>query len=50
MIIVTEIVCGKELEVDKISRECVVVLEGVLFKIDLIPLGHGSFDMVIGKD
>ena len=44
MIIVTKVVCGKEIEVDKVRRECVIVLEGVSFKIDLIPLGHGSFD------
>ena len=44
MIIVTEVVCGKEIEVDKVTREYVIVLEGVSFKIDLIPLGHGSFD------
>ena len=34
----------EEMEVDKVSREYVIVLEGVSLKIDLIPLGHGSFD------
>ena len=34
----------EEMEVDKVIREYVIVLEGVSFKIDLIPLGHGSFD------
>ena len=32
------------MEVDNVICECVIVLEGVSFKIDLIPLGHGSFD------
>lgn len=34
----------EEMEVDKVIREYVIVLEGVPFKIDLIPLGHDSFD------
>ena len=44
MIIVTKVVCGKEIEFDKVICEYVIVLEGVSFKIDLIPLGHGRFD------
>ena len=44
MVIVTEEVCGKEIEVDKVICEYVLVLEGVTFKIDLIPLGHDNFD------
>ena len=40
----------EEMEVDKVTCEYVIVLEGVSFKINLIPLGHGSFDVVIGMD
>ena len=38
------------MEVDNVICEYVIVLEGVSFKIDLIPVGHGSFDVVIGMD
>ncbi|GJX06565.1 putative reverse transcriptase domain-containing protein [Tanacetum coccineum] len=42
-----EIVDGKSIEVDKIIRYCKLELGNSLFTIDLIPLGHGSFDVII---
>lgn len=48
--ILIEIASGREIEVDKVIRECVIVLEGVSFKIDLIPFGQGSFDVVVGMN
>nr|GEU87199.1 putative reverse transcriptase domain, ribonuclease H-like domain, aspartic peptidase domain protein [Tanacetum cinerariifolium] len=37
-------------EVDRIIRDCKLELRNSLFTIDLIPLGHGSFDMIVGMD
>nr|GEU59703.1 hypothetical protein [Tanacetum cinerariifolium] len=45
-----EIDDGKSVEVDRVIRDCKLELENSLFAIDLIPLGHGSFDMVVGMD
>ena len=45
-----EIASGREIEVDKVMRDCIIMLEGIPFKIDLIPLGHGSFDVVVGMN
>ncbi|GJV64029.1 putative nucleotidyltransferase, ribonuclease H [Tanacetum coccineum] len=37
-------------EVDRIIRDCKLELGGSLFSINLIPLGHGSFDVIVGMD
>ncbi|GJU15037.1 putative reverse transcriptase domain-containing protein [Tanacetum coccineum] len=47
---VIEVADGKKVEVDKIIRDCKLELGDSLFIIDLIPLGHGSFDVIIGMD
>ncbi|GJY50240.1 putative reverse transcriptase domain-containing protein [Tanacetum coccineum] len=47
---VIEIADGKSVEVDKVIRDCKLELENFLFTIDLIPLVHGSFDMIVGMD
>ncbi|GJY84544.1 putative reverse transcriptase domain-containing protein [Tanacetum coccineum] len=44
---VIEIADGKKVEVDRIIRGCKLELGNSLFTIDLIPLGHGSFDVEI---
>ncbi|GJS39944.1 putative reverse transcriptase domain-containing protein [Tanacetum coccineum] len=41
----------RKLEVDSgIIRDCKLELESSLFSINLIPLGHGSFDVIVGMD
>ncbi|GJY28472.1 putative reverse transcriptase domain-containing protein [Tanacetum coccineum] len=47
---VIEVANGKKEEVDRIIRDCKLELENSLFTIDLIPLGHGSFDLVVGGE
>ncbi|GJY53953.1 reverse transcriptase domain-containing protein [Tanacetum coccineum] len=47
---VIEIADGKKVEVDKIIRGCKLELRSSLFTIDLIPLGHGSFNVIVGMD
>ncbi|GJS48329.1 putative reverse transcriptase domain-containing protein [Tanacetum coccineum] len=47
---VIEIADGKKVEVDRIIRDCKLELGNSLFIIDLIPLGHGSFDVIMGMD
>ncbi|GJS09500.1 putative reverse transcriptase domain-containing protein [Tanacetum coccineum] len=47
---VIEVVDGKQVEVDRIIRGCKLELENSLFNIDLIPLGYGSFDVIVGMD
>ncbi|GJW36255.1 putative reverse transcriptase domain-containing protein [Tanacetum coccineum] len=47
---VIELVDGKKVEVDRIIRDCKLELESSLFRINLIPLGHGSFDVIVGMD
>ncbi|GJT19805.1 putative reverse transcriptase domain-containing protein [Tanacetum coccineum] len=37
-------------EIDKVIKGCKLEIEGHVFDIDLIPFGHGSFDVIIGKD
>ncbi|GKA27835.1 putative reverse transcriptase domain-containing protein [Tanacetum coccineum] len=37
---------GKKVEVDRIIRGCKLELGSSLFTIDLIPLGHGSFNVI----
>ncbi|GJT59297.1 reverse transcriptase domain-containing protein, partial [Tanacetum coccineum] len=45
---VIEIEDGKNVEVDRIIRDCKLELGNSLFTINLIPLGHGSFDVIVG--
>ncbi|GJS07460.1 reverse transcriptase domain-containing protein [Tanacetum coccineum] len=47
---VIEVVDGKKVEVDRIFRDCKLELRNSLFSINLIPLGHGSFDVIMGMD
>ncbi|GKB50969.1 putative reverse transcriptase domain-containing protein [Tanacetum coccineum] len=47
---VIEVADGKKVEVDRIIRDCKLKLGGSLFRINLIPLGHGSFDVIVGMD
>ncbi|GJU70858.1 putative reverse transcriptase domain-containing protein [Tanacetum coccineum] len=47
---VIEIADGKRVEVDRIIYDCKLELGNYLFTIDLIPLGHGSFDVIVGMD
>ncbi|XP_071727690.1 uncharacterized protein [Rutidosis leptorrhynchoides] len=45
-----ELANGKLMKVDKIMRGCVLNLSNNLFKVDLMPVELGSFDVVIGID
>ncbi|GJZ39167.1 reverse transcriptase domain-containing protein, partial [Tanacetum coccineum] len=45
-----EIADGKSVEVGRVIRDCKLELGNSLFTIDLIPLGHGSFDVIVGMD
>ncbi|GKC32604.1 putative reverse transcriptase domain-containing protein [Tanacetum coccineum] len=45
-----EIANGESLEVDRVIRDCKLELGNDLFTIDLISLGHGSFDVIVGMD
>ncbi|GJV76834.1 putative reverse transcriptase domain-containing protein [Tanacetum coccineum] len=47
---VIEIADGKSVEVDKVIRDCKLELGNSLFTINLIPLGPGSFDVIVGLD
>ncbi|GJY01698.1 putative reverse transcriptase domain-containing protein [Tanacetum coccineum] len=47
---VIEVADGKKVEVDRIIRDCKLELGGSLFSINLIPLGHGSFDVIVGMN
>ncbi|GJU12604.1 putative reverse transcriptase domain-containing protein [Tanacetum coccineum] len=47
---VIEVANGKKEEVDRIIRDCKLELGNSLFTIDLIPLCHGSFDVIVGMD
>ncbi|GKA37319.1 putative reverse transcriptase domain-containing protein [Tanacetum coccineum] len=47
---VIEVANGKKEEVDRIIRDCKLELGNSLFTIDLIPLGHGSFNVIVGMD
>ncbi|GKB30693.1 putative reverse transcriptase domain-containing protein [Tanacetum coccineum] len=38
----------KLVEIDKVIKGCKLEIEGHVFDIDLIPFGHGSFDVIIG--
>ncbi|GJZ06003.1 putative reverse transcriptase domain-containing protein [Tanacetum coccineum] len=45
-----EIASGQLVEIDKVIKGCKLEIKGHVFDISLIPLGHGSFDMIIGMD
>nr|GEZ29547.1 hypothetical protein [Tanacetum cinerariifolium] len=45
-----EIASRQLLEIDKVIKGCKLEIEGHVFDIDLIPFGHGSFDVIIGMD
>ncbi|GJV33507.1 putative reverse transcriptase domain-containing protein [Tanacetum coccineum] len=45
-----EIASGQLVEIDKVIKGCKLEIEDHVFDIDLIPFGHGSFDVNIGMD
>ncbi|GJZ74760.1 putative reverse transcriptase domain-containing protein [Tanacetum coccineum] len=45
-----EIASGQLVEIDKVIKGCKLEIEGHVFDIDLIPFGHGSFDVIIDMD
>ncbi|GKF61628.1 putative reverse transcriptase domain-containing protein, partial [Tanacetum coccineum] len=45
-----EIASGQLVEINKVIRGCKLEIEGHVFNIDLIPFGHGIFNMIIGMD
>ncbi|GKB16482.1 putative reverse transcriptase domain-containing protein [Tanacetum coccineum] len=45
-----EIASGQLVEIDKVIKGCNMEIEGHIFDIDLIPFGHGSFDVIISMD
>ncbi|GKD69186.1 reverse transcriptase domain-containing protein, partial [Tanacetum coccineum] len=47
---VIEVTNGKKEEVDRIFRSCNLELGDSMFLIDLIPLGQGNFDVIVGMD
>ncbi|GKF33232.1 putative reverse transcriptase domain-containing protein [Tanacetum coccineum] len=47
---VIEIADGKRVEVNRVICDCKLELGNSLFTIDLIPLGHGSFNVIVGMD
>ncbi|GKB13300.1 putative reverse transcriptase domain-containing protein [Tanacetum coccineum] len=44
------IASGQLVEIDKVIKGCKLEIEGHVFDINLIPFGHGSFDVIIGMD
>ncbi|GKB33013.1 putative reverse transcriptase domain-containing protein, partial [Tanacetum coccineum] len=45
-----EVANGQIVETNKIVYKCNLLLEGYPFSIDLIPFGHGSFDVIVGMN
>nr|GFA21308.1 putative reverse transcriptase domain-containing protein [Tanacetum cinerariifolium] len=45
-----EVADGKKVKVNRVIRNCKLELGTSLFTIDLIPLGHGSFEVIVGMD
>ncbi|GKF74070.1 putative reverse transcriptase domain-containing protein, partial [Tanacetum coccineum] len=45
-----KIASGQLVEIDKVIKGCKLEIEGHVFDIDLIPFGHGSFNVIIGMD
>ncbi|GKB77744.1 putative reverse transcriptase domain-containing protein, partial [Tanacetum coccineum] len=46
----TDHVSGQLVEIDKVIKGYKIEIEGHVFDIDLIPFGHGSFDVIIGME
>ncbi|GJV42022.1 putative reverse transcriptase domain-containing protein [Tanacetum coccineum] len=44
-----EIASRQLVEIDKVIKGCKLEIEGHVFDINLIPFGHGSFDVIIGE-
>ncbi|GKD52005.1 putative reverse transcriptase domain-containing protein [Tanacetum coccineum] len=44
------VIGGQLVEIDKVIKGCKLEIEGHVFDIELIPFGHGSFDVIIGMD
>nr|GEZ09019.1 hypothetical protein [Tanacetum cinerariifolium] len=42
-----EIANGQQVEIGKVIKGCKLEIKGHVFDIDLIPFGHGSFDVII---
>ncbi|GKC73612.1 hypothetical protein Tco_1119495, partial [Tanacetum coccineum] len=42
-----EIASGQLVEINKVIKGCKLEIKGHVFDIDLIPFGHGSFDVII---
>nr|GEX82195.1 putative reverse transcriptase domain-containing protein [Tanacetum cinerariifolium] len=47
---IIEVANDKKEEVDRTIRDCKLELGNSLYTIDLIPLGHESFDVIVGMD
>ncbi|GJW66510.1 reverse transcriptase domain-containing protein [Tanacetum coccineum] len=45
-----EIASGQLVEIDKVIKGGKLEIKGHIFDINLIPFGHGSFDVIIGMD
>nr|GFA08677.1 hypothetical protein [Tanacetum cinerariifolium] len=45
-----EIASGQLVEIDKVIKSCKLEIKGPVFDIDLIPFGHGSFEVIIVMD
>ncbi|GJS69510.1 putative reverse transcriptase domain-containing protein [Tanacetum coccineum] len=45
-----KIASGQLVDIDKVIKGSKLEIEGHVFDIDLIPFGHGSFDVIIGMD
>nr|GEV46659.1 putative reverse transcriptase domain-containing protein [Tanacetum cinerariifolium] len=45
-----EIASGQLVEINKVIKDCKLEIERHVFDIDLIPFGHGSFDVIIVID
>ncbi|GJZ38313.1 putative reverse transcriptase domain-containing protein [Tanacetum coccineum] len=45
-----EIATGQLVEINKVIKGCKLEIKSHVFDINLIPFGHGSFDMIIGID
>nr|GEY80165.1 hypothetical protein [Tanacetum cinerariifolium] len=41
---------GQLVEIDRVIKGCQLEIERHVFDIDLIPFGHGSFDVILGMD
>ncbi|KAD5803037.1 hypothetical protein E3N88_14397 [Mikania micrantha] len=45
-----EIATGKVISIKEMLKDCELIMEGQKFKIDLLPIELGGFDVVIGMD